>query len=228
MEPIKNQPRKKLKRPEELTHRNEKVNPYSGKIFDHDDMIWFSGKEQAQGLEDFLHGKILVDLGCGSGNFLRQYAQHLPDWRFIGFEIRFKRLVRATEKYKRDGLDNIRLIRGMAEEITQWFGPESLDVVHVNFPDPWAKERQKKHRLISELFLEQMHYLLKPGGKFIFKTDHEEYYDSSLPLIEASKLSIVQRSRDLHKTDIFNLKTEFEKLFESKGMPIYYVETQKN
>ncbi len=224
----KNLPIRKLRKPAEIAELDPDLNPYSTEIFEHQDIIWFEGVASAKGFEEFIQKPLVVDLGCGSGNFLRGYAAQFPAMSCIGVELRFKRLVKAAKKYKKSGLTNVRLIRSMAEELSDWFKPGTVDLIHINFPDPWAKKKQRKHRLVQPLVLDDIHQALKVGGRFVFKTDHQEYYHSSLEWLKLDeRFNLNHESEDLHSTDIFNIYTEFEELFKSKGMPVYYVELEK-
>ena len=221
-------PIRKLRKPEELVALDPDLNPYSSEIFEHQDLIWFDGLENAKGFDEFTKKPLVVDLGCGSGNFCRAYASEFPEKNFVGMELRFKRLVKAAKKYKKRGLTNVRLIRSMAEGIADWFPAGSVEKVHVNFPDPWAKKKQKKHRLVQPGFLDELHQVLEDKGRFVFKTDHQEYFRTAYEwLKEDERFNVVHHTEDLHSTDIFNLYTEFEELFKSKGLPVYYVELEK-
>lgn len=228
METLKKQPIRHLRKPADIIKLKPEKNPYSTKIFEYKDYIWFDGKEEAAGFADFAKGPLVVDLGCGSGNFMRQYALHAPEKNFVGFELRFKRLVLGAKKYKKDGHTNIRLIRDMAEQVDHWFEPESIELIHVNFPDPWPKKRHHKNRLIQPSFLDSLHRLLETGGRFVFKTDHSEYFETSLEILtQDNRFEVKNLTRDLHNTEIFNFYTEFELLFKSQGLPVNYVELQK-
>ncbi len=231
MDALKKQPIRKLRKPAEILKLNPERNPYSTRIFEYADLIWFDGVESARSdLKniEFLHGPLVVDLGCGSGNFLRQFALRYPEKRFLGFELRFKRLVFAAKKLKKGEINNVRLIRSLAEVATEWIRPGSVELLHVNFPDPWPKKKHRKNRLIQPAFLETLHQLLMSQGRFVFKTDHQEYFQSSLEFLQGdSRFEVSHLCHDLHQSEIENIPTEFELLFKSQGLPVYYVELQK-
>ncbi len=172
---------------------------------------------------------IVVDLGCGAGNFLRDYALLFPEYNFYGFELRYKRLVKGALKFKKHNIPNVRLIQARAEDLALWFPQGSLKEVYVNFPDPWPKTRHLKHRLITPGFLERLSGLLEENGTFVFKTDHREYFDPVKSLIESSGLfEVTGYSEDLHHSPFNeqNIPTEFELLFKTKGYPIYYIKSE--
>lgn len=203
-------------------------NPYILEIQNHQDRIWFSPEEAGADLAEFVAapGPLRLDLGCGAGNFLRSWALAEPQARYVGFELRYKRLVVAARKFNKSAVHNVRLAKARAEDLTSWFAPKTLDRVHVNFPDPWPKARQQKHRLLGQRFLGDLKTLLAQKGEFWFKTDHKEYFEWALGQIELSGLyELVELSWDLHHSPYqeHNLLTEFEGLFLSQGLPVYHL-----
>jgi len=174
--------------------------------------------------------RVIADLGCGSGNFLVQLAAAHPEDFFLGFELRYKRLVKGALKLERQGSDNVLLLRELGERYMDYLAPASLDVLHVNFPDPWPKSRQWKKRLVSQSFLENLVPVLKPGGSFRLKTDHSGYFLHVFSLIRGfSGLTLNAWSNDLNRSNLLSggPKTEFELLFRSKHKAIYYLELIK-
>ena len=209
-----------------LVVKNPDQNPYVTELEQFNKYIWTDDPQEIGEYTAFLEGSLVLDLGCGSGNFLRDAARAFPERHFLGFELRYKRLVLGARKLKKWGIENVRLVQARAEEIDEWFSPNQLYQVHVNFPDPWPKKRQRKHRLIQEPFLEKLNQLLTKDGNFQFKTDHKEYFEEVLGLIKDSKwFSLAELSWDLHNSEFKpnNIDTEFEKLFLSKGLPVYYL-----
>jgi len=205
-------------------------NPYVAKLEDHCDIILTNLEDGTNCLNDCLDSSrpLIVDLGCGAGNFLRDYSMVSPECDFIGFELRFKRLVKGAAKFKKRDIKNIRLIRARAEDIGFWLPDDSVSEVHINFPDPWPKRRHQKHRLLTSQYLKLLHMKLKKGGNLIFKTDHQDYFLSVMEMIEQqSLLKLVEYSDDLHNSAYReqNIATEFEMLFKGQGCPVYYLKT---
>ena len=208
-------------------------NPYIVELDKHQDIIIQRGEDNIPfDLKRFTHPerKLILDLGCGAGNFLRDYSQRYPKYNFIGFEIRYKRLVKGALKFKKRSLTNIKLIKDRAESLPIWFAPKSVDEINLNFPDPWAnKKRQLKHRLVTTTYLEKIYSILKNGGNFVFKTDHQEYFHWVVNLLKnQDQHRIVELTEDLHnsKLDADNIPTEFELLFKGKNFPVYYLKTK--
>jgi tRNA (guanine-N7-)-methyltransferase len=170
------------------------------------------------------------ELGSGSGGHLVDLASRNQSTLCLGFEVRFKRAVRTAEKAEQLALKNLLVVRGDASQLGAVFSPESLDGVFVNFPDPWEKKKWKKHRLLKEEFLANIHRLLKPSGFLSFKTDHTEYFDSTHEIIRNQGLFNISRvTRDLHASEwqTGNIMSEFERLFCSQNLPVLYLECKK-
>ncbi len=171
-----------------------------------------------------------VELGSGSGIHLIEQANRHRDALWVGFELRFKRVVRTAEKALERGIENLLVVRTDALTIQEILPPQSLDGVFVNFPDPWDKRRWKKHRLLGEESIKHVHALLKPGGKLSFKTDHRGYFEDVLSSIHSGGLFDLDTvSLDLHRSELVsdNVVTEFEQLFVNQGLPIFCLKASR-
>ena len=202
-----------LEFPEYLMYNNESVDSYRGKwseFFQNDNNIY-------------------LEIGCGSGNFTVKNAQKFKDRNYIALELRFKRLVLAAKKSKKRNLNNILFIRKRAETILDFIGKNEITGVYVNFPDPWEGEERK--RVVSEDLFSRLDIILKTGWKLFFKTDHEQYYEDVLELVNSiDNYKVIYRTRDLHNSEKAeeNIRTEFEEMFLSKhNMNIKYIEIEK-
>ena len=202
-----------LEFPENLMYNNESVDSYRGKwseFFQNDNNIY-------------------LEIGCGSGNFTVKNAQKFKDRNYIALELRFKRLVLAAKKSKKRNLNNILFIRKRAETILDFIGKNEITGVYVNFPDPWEGEERK--RVVSENLFSRLDIILKTGGKLFFKTDHEQYYEDVLELVNnIDNYKVIYRTKDLHNSEKAeeNIRTEFEEMFLSKhNMNIKYIEIEK-
>lgn len=170
--------------------------------------------------------KVFCEIGSGSGAHLVELAKQNPNTLCVGFEIRFKRAYKTAEKANKIKLNNLLVIRASANFIPDIFTANSLDALYINFPDPWSKKRWLKNRMINEVFLEKLRETLKPNSYLSYKTDHKEYFMASNQLISTlNYFEIVEYTEDLHKSEFVscNIKTEFEGLFLSKSLPIYFL-----
>jgi len=206
------------------------LNPYVAKIQDHKDIILtYPSVAHPDSIQfDNLNLPRVLDIGCGAGNFLRDYAINCPNINFIGIELRFKRLVKAARKFKKHNIRNIRLLQARAEEVDRWFNPGSLKEININFPDPWPKKRQQKHRFVNIDYLRIIRTLLEKDGHFVFKTDHLDYFLNVTKMTkQLQSFDIIEYSEDLHHSVYYeeNITTEFELLFKNKGIPVFYLRT---
>ena len=209
-----------------------KNNPYVARVYDYPELLiphptpenfqqlWAQKvKEKSVAVTS---AKIHLEIGCGSGRYLIELAQENPQDAFIGLELRFKRLVLAAKKIERQNIRNILLMREHGEFIDEYLPHNSIDCLHINFPDPWSKKTRRKHRILSTDFLAKMHPFFRPKGELRFKTDHLEYFETITDILkEIDTYKIAEHTSDLHRSSYNgnNILTEFEMLFKSKGNP---------
>ncbi|MDP7630587.1 MAG: tRNA (guanosine(46)-N7)-methyltransferase TrmB, partial [SAR324 cluster bacterium] len=136
--------------------------------------------------------------------------------------LRFKRITLAAKKTQRNGLSNVLLLRERAEFFDDYLQPVALDVLHVNFPDPWPKKVHAKHRLLSPEFLTRLHPYFRPKGEVRFKTDHLDYFDwvsESFTSLPGYHVTVHTHHLQVSPHAECNTPTEFELLFRSKDDP---------
>ncbi len=180
--------------------------------------LWDSKKENVPASS----GRVHLEIGCGSGRYLIEWAQENPQDSFIGLELRYKRLVLAAKKIEQQTISNIILMREHGEFIDEYLPHNSIDCMHINFPDPWSKKSRRKHRILSAEFLSRILPLFRSKGELRFKTDHLEYFETVTDIIQNFETyKIVEYSKNLHQSEYNakNILTEFEMLFKSKGNP---------
>ena len=173
---------------------------------------------------------VVAEPCSGSGGHLITLAQRNPQTLFVGFELRYRRAYRSAFKVHQLGLPNVMFVRYDARRLKELFTPASLDGVYVNFPDPWARMRWQKHRLISPAFLEDVFTLLKPGGIFSHKTDHpDRFRETCATLAALPAAERVAYSEDFLEAgdNPTTALTDFERLWRSQGKNIMYVETRR-
>ena len=207
-----------------------KTNPYMARIYDYPELlIPHPSPENFQQLWDSkkgnisaASGKVHLEIGSGSGRYLIEWAQANPQDFFIGLELRYKRLVLAAKKMEQQNIHNILLMRERGEFLHEYLPNDSMDCMHINFPDPWSKKSRRKHRILSADFLTKVYPYFSSGGELRFKTDHLEYFETVTDIIQnLETYKIVEYSKDLHRSEYneHNILTEFEMLFKSKGNP---------
>ncbi len=157
-----------------------------------------------------------VELGCGDASFLAEYARRHPEKNFIGVERLLGRIRKLDKKGRRLGLTNLRGVRIENSYFLEWLLPaHAADAVHVYFPDPWPKQKHRRHRLINERFPEIAHTALQPGGRVFLRTDDADYFAQMQAVFTANP-----RFREIETpTELTDLLTDFEAEFNAQGIP---------
>ncbi len=161
-----------------------------------------------------------MEIGSGKGRFIVTLAEQAPEKQFISIERVIDCLVMAMEKAKEKELPNIKFFCLDAENLTEFFPAESVDVIYLNFSDPWPKARYAKRRLTHRRMVAAYLPLLKKGGKICFKTDNRPLFDFSVEEFGELGFRLEELTYDLHSTDTPNVMTEYEERFSSMGVPI--------
>ena len=178
--------------------------------------------------------RLHLEIGMGKGSYLIQMASMYPDEGWIGMEKdRSAAAVAARAKLEGDGNTyNNRMIAGDARNILDWFENGEVDVIHLNFSDPWPKKKYQKRRLSSSEFLKIYRTILSEHGQILMKTDNQDLFEDSVLYFQENGFILTDFSvnyrRNEHPEDAI---TEYESKFMAEGMPIYRlcaVDTQKN
>jgi tRNA (guanine-N7-)-methyltransferase len=165
-----------------------------------------------------------IEIGMGKGKFITEKAIKDQSINFIGIEKFDSVLVRALDKIEKEEINNLKLMRMDALNIEEYFNKE-VDVIYLNFSDPWPKVRHADRRLTSPIFLEKYKKISKGNTHIIMKTDNRKLFEYSLEMFSLNNFEIKKISLDLHADDIKeNITTEYEMKFSSKGGIIYMVE----
>ena len=168
---------------------------------------------------------IHIEIGCGTGQFMMGLAKHFPDINFIAIEKYDSVLVRCLEKVSQDDIPNLKLILLDALMLKEVFDNGEVEEIYLNFSDPWPKTRHAKRRLTSYIYLDIYRNILASDGAIIQKTDNRSLFESSLESLSQNDWYLTNISLDLHKTDLFNITTEYEDKWSPKG-PIYRLEAR--
>ncbi len=166
-----------------------------------------------------------LEIGSGSGGHLLELATRSRSAVFLGCEVRYKRAVRTIEKAAANDLQNVFIFRGEIAKLIPAIPHKRLAGIYINFPDPWEKRRDWKHRTLALPFLEAGTSLLRKSGFISVKTDHAEYFHFFLKHVrEYDRYLIEEISEDLYNSAYLpgNIQTEFERLFVSQGKSIHY------
>lgn len=120
--------------------------------------------------------RLEIEIGCGNGIFLADYAAARPGSVCIGIDLKKRRCEKARQKVGRRGLGNAFVINGRAEAVLGDLPPASVHAFHVYFPDPWPKARHRRRRFLRGQVLDRVVDALAPDGRILFATDFLDYY----------------------------------------------------
>ena len=169
---------------------------------------------------------VYVEIGCGKGGFITENAKRYKDVNFVGIERQTTVAGIAARKID-ENEENIAIICGYAEKLSDIFEVGEISRIYLNFSDPWPKKRWAKRRLTHRNFLESYKDVLGESGEVFFKTDNRGLFEFSLNEFCADDWKLSNISLDLHNSDFEgNIMTEYEEKFSSKGMPIYRLEAR--
>lgn len=209
-------------------------NKYMYQLLNYPEYIIYDTEEMKKNINNWKtyfknENPIAVEIGTGSGNFMKELARRNLNKNFIGLELRFKRLCLAADKCRKNNLTNVALLRKRGEELEEFLGENEIDEMYINFPDPW--EGNEKNRIIQEKLFKVLEKIMKKNGKLFFKTDHDIYYQDVLELVNSlDNFEVIYNTNDLHSSEKAenNIKTEFEQLFLNKHKKnINYIEILK-
>lgn len=163
---------------------------------------------------------LALEIGIGRGRFILGCCANQPDACFLGLELRAEMVMQTVQRVQ-ELPPNLYLLQLNAQMLPELFESGELDVIYINFPDPWPKSRHAKRRLTSTEFLAIYRELLREQGEIRFKTDNQELFCWSLDNFRelGFRLTDVDRQLSEEKSGVM---TEYEKRFRSKGQPIYY------
>lgn len=169
---------------------------------------------------------IHIEIGMGKGNFILNMALNNPDINFIGIEKYSSVASIAIKKIQEYDLPNLKVIISDIMNLEELL-KNKVDVIYLNFSDPWPKKRHEKRRLTSPLFLELYTKLFKGDNVIIQKTDNDDLFKYSLESLKDYGYEIRKISYDLHSTNIPNIMTEYEEKFSKNGIKIKYLKAIK-
>jgi len=172
---------------------------------------------------------IVLELGCGKGEYTIGLAQHHPHKNFIGIDIKGARLWRGAKTALEENLDNVAFLRTQIELIDELFAENEVSEIWITFPDPQIKYKRTKHRMTNQEFLDRYKRILNPGGLMHLKTDSEFMHGYTLGILQGLGLEIIYANHDVYKnegspTEVLNIQTFYEKQYLEKGKPITYIQ----
>jgi len=169
---------------------------------------------------------VVLELGCGKGEYTIGLANTFPQKNFIGIDIKGARMWRGAKTANEQNLPNVAFLRTRIEFITSFFKENEIDEIWITFPDPHPGGRNSNKRLTSSWFLNSYRRFLKDKGLIHLKTDNTELYEFTKKVIEYNNLDTIISTNDLYSLNsdnILSIKTHYEKIFLAAGMKINYL-----
>ncbi len=181
---------------------------------------------------------LLLELGCGKGEYTTAMAMAFEDKNFIGVDLKGNRLWTGAKIALAQNLHNAAFLRTRIENIVTAFAPNEVDEIWITFPDPQPQEKRIKKRLTSLPFLKRYQQILKPGGVVHLKTDSSLLYEFTMELLNENGFEILLHTNNLyaelpgflgpHHDLLFSTKTHYEKKFSAMGFSINYIRFKIN
>ena len=179
--------------------------------------------------EDFFGNPnpVVLELGCGRGEYTVSLAERYPDKNFIGVDIKGARMWRGAKTATEQEMRNAGFLRTRIEFIDSCFAPGEVDEIWITFPDPQLRKGRVKKRLTAPEFLTRYARFLRPGGPIHLKSDCRHLHDYTRTVAEGNALPIEACNTDIYGTgfadDLLSIKTTYEKRFLAQGVPITYI-----
>ena len=169
---------------------------------------------------------IYLEIGAGKGQFLIEMAKKYPDRFFVGIEKNLTCSGFIAKKLVEEQLPNAYLVYGDAEKVLDILKEKTVNIIYLNFSDPWPKVRHHKRRLTSERFGPLYKKVLKDDGYIIQKTDNIDLFEFSIENFNTQGFEIYDIDRDYMLEDS-DVMTEYEESFRQEGNKIYRMKVRK-
>ncbi len=144
---------------------------------------------------------IVLELGCGKGEYSVGLAQNFPDKNFIGIDIKGARFWRGAKTAVQDGLSNVAFVRTQIELIEHVFAANEVDEIWITFPDPQIKYKRTKHRMTNSEFLQLYKKILKKDAILNLKTDSEFMHGYTLGLLHGEGHEVLYANHNIYKNE---------------------------
>ncbi len=171
---------------------------------------------------------IVLELGCGKGEYTIALAEKNPNKNFIGIDIKGARFWRGAKTAIENDMQNVAFIRTQIELVDHIFAENEVDEIWITFPDPQIKYQRTKHRMTNSTFLKRYDHILKEDGIMNLKTDSEFMHGYTLGLIHGEGHEIIHANHNVYKNEgapeeVTSTQTFYEKQYLEVGKPITYI-----
>ena len=170
---------------------------------------------------------LVVELGCGKGEYSLGLSRKYPDKNFLGVDVKGARMWKGASDANNEGISNVAFLRTRIEFIEYCFAKSEIDEIWITFPDPQIKKKRAKNRLTHPVFLDRYSNILQDNGLIHLKTDSQFLHGYTLGIVEGHQHHLEDAEHDIYnavlKRENMEIKTHYEKLFLAKNMPISYL-----
>ncbi len=172
---------------------------------------------------------IVLELGCGKGEYSVGLAERFPHKNFIGIDIKGARFWRGAKTAVENGLHNVAFVRTQIELIEHCFAANEVSEIWITFPDPQIKYKRTKHRMTNAAFLDNYKKILKPNGLMHLKTDSEFMHGYTLGLLHGAGHEVVYANHNIYKNEgapaeVTGIQTFYESQYLEINKPITYIQ----
>ena len=176
---------------------------------------------------------IVLELGCGKGEYTVGLAQRNPDKNYIGIDIKGARFWRGAKTALEENLENVAFVRTQIELVDLIFDQNEISEIWITFPDPQIKYKRTKHRMTNQNFLDRYKRILKPKGIIHLKTDSEFMHGYTLGLLHGLGLEVIYANHNVYKNEgspeeVLKIQTFYENQYLEKGKTITYIQFRLN
>jgi len=174
---------------------------------------------------------IVLELGCGKGEYSVELARRYPNTNFIGVDIKGSRFWRGAKTAVEENIPNVAFLRTQIELIENCFGTNEVDEIWITFPDPQIKYKRTKHRLTNAEFLVRYKNILKPEGIVNLKTDSEFMHGYTLGLLHGAGHKVLYANHNVYRNEgapevVTAIQTFYESQYLEQNKPITYIKFQ--
>ena len=171
---------------------------------------------------------IVLELGCGKGEYTIALAQKYTQKNFIGIDIKGARFWRGAKTAVEENIENVAFIRSQIELVDHLFAENEVDEIWITFPDPQIKYKRTKHRMTNTSFLKKYNHILKENGVVNLKTDSEFMHGYTLGLLHGEGHEILNANHDVYKNEgspeeVTSTQTFYENQYLANQKAITYI-----
>jgi tRNA (guanine-N7-)-methyltransferase len=218
----------KLARWAELETFNNVIQPPKHEVLEKDHAL--KGKWRSEFFRN--NNPLIVELGCGRGEYTTALSERFPSNNYIGVDIKGARMWRGAKTAHEKGLRNTAFIRTRIEFIGSFFDVDEVDEIWLTFPDPHPGKNNSNKRLTCPWFLNRYRSFVKDKGVIHLKTDNSELFSYTKRIAESNGLIILNATTDVHgemkENETLSILTHYENLFMKTGSKISYLSFRLN